>query len=80
MQYRFTAVLELDREEPWRYNVRVPALPGWLTDGESIEDALANAHAANTGYEEPLLADSDPIPRETHPAIAATIVVTPEAA
>ena len=79
-QYRFTVVLEPDREEPWRYNVRVPTLPGCLTYGESIEDALANAHEAIAGYVESLLADGEPIPRETHPAIAATIVVTPDAA
>ena len=38
--YHFTVVLEPDREEPHRYNVRVPVLPGCLTYGESIEDAL----------------------------------------
>ena len=55
--YYFSVVLEPDREEPHRYNVRVPALPGCLTYGESIEDALANAHEAITGYVESLLAD-----------------------
>ena len=79
-QYRFTVVLEPDREEPWRCNVRVPALPGCLTDGDSIEAAMATAHEAIAGYVESLLADGEPIPRETHPAIAATIVVTSDAA
>jgi antitoxin HicB len=79
-QYHFTVVLEPDREEPERYNVRVPALPGCLTYGESIEDALANAHEAVTGYIESLLADGRAIPTETHPTIATTIVVTPEVA
>jgi predicted RNase H-like HicB family nuclease len=79
-KYHFTVVLEPDREEPWRYNVRVPALPGCLTYGESIEDALANAHEAIAGYVESLLADGEPIPAETHPTIATTIVVTPDAA
>ena len=78
--YRFTVVLEPDREEPWRYNVRVPALPGCLTYGESVEDALANAHEAVAGYVESLLADGEPIPREGRPTIAASIVVTPDAA
>lgn len=73
-------VLEPDREEPDRYNVRVPALPGCLTYGESIEDALKNAQEAITGYVESLLADGDSVPTETHPTIATTIVVTPEAA
>ena len=79
-QYHFTVVLEPDREEPHRYNVRVPALPDCLTYGESIEDALANAHEAITGYVESLLADGEPIPTEKHPAIAATVVVTTDAA
>jgi len=78
--YRFTAVLESDREEPWRYNVRVPALPGCLTYGESVDDAFANAHEAITGYVESLLANGDQIPIETHPTIAISIVVTPDAA
>ena len=45
-----------------------------------FSDALANAHEAIAGYVESLLADGEPIPRETHPAIAATSVVTPDAA
>ena len=78
--YRFTVVLEPDRQELWRYNVRVPALPGCLTFGDSVEDAFANAHEAVAGYVESLLADGEPIPKEAHPTIAATIVVTPDAA
>lgn len=72
----YTVVLEPDREEPERYNVRVPALPGCLTYGESIEDALANAREAITGYIKTLIADGQPIPAETHPTIATTVVVT----
>ena len=79
-RYHFTVVLEPDREEPERYNVRVPALPGCLTYGESIEDALTNAREAITGYVETLLADGEPIPAETHPTIATTVVVVPDAA
>lgn len=80
MNYHFTVVLEPDREEPERYNVRVPALPGCLTYGESIEDALDNVREAITGYVESLLADGQPIPTETHPAIATMVVVTSNAA
>jgi antitoxin HicB len=78
--YHFTVVLEPDLAEPTRYNVRVPALPGCLTYGESIEDALANAHEAIAVYLESLIADGEAIPTETQPIIATTIVVTPEAA
>jgi antitoxin HicB len=78
--YHFSVVLEPDREEPDRYNVRVPALPGCFTYGESIEDALMNAREAITGYVESLLADGEPIPADTHPTIATTVVVTLDAA
>jgi antitoxin HicB len=79
-KYHFTVVLEPDREEPHRYNVRVPALPGCLTYGESIEDALANAREAVALYVESLIADGEPVPMEEQPVIAATIVVSPDAA
>lgn len=79
-QYHFPVVLEPDRAESWRCNVRVPAQPGCPTYGQSLEDPLANAHEAIAGYVESLLADGEPIPREGRPAIAATIVVTPDAA
>ncbi len=79
-RYHFTVVLEPDREEPHRYNVRVPALPGCLTYGESIEDALANAREAITLYVESLIADGEPVPIEEQPVIATTVVVSPDAA
>jgi antitoxin HicB len=79
-RYHFTVVLEPDREEPHRYNVRVPSLPGCLTFGESIEDALANAREAVTLYVESLIADGEPVPIEEHPVIATTVVVSPDAA
>lgn len=56
-RYRFSVVLEPDGEEPERYNVRVPALPGCLIYGESLEDALANAREAIAGYVESLEAE-----------------------
>lgn len=71
----YTVVIEPDREEPHRYNVRVPALPGCLTYGESLDDALANAIEAIQGYVAVLVADGEPVPVETHPTIAATIAV-----
>jgi antitoxin HicB len=78
--YRFTVVLEPDREEPERYNVRVPALPGCLTYGESIDDALENAREAIAVYVESLLADGMPVPVESQPIIATSVVVNPDVA
>lgn len=75
IHYRFTVLLEPDWEEPHRYNVRVPALRGCLTYGESIEDALANAREAIAVYLESLLDYDEPIPIEHHPVIATSIVI-----
>jgi antitoxin HicB len=71
----YTVVIEPDEEEPHRYNVRVPALPGCLTYGESIDDALANAIEAIQGYVAVVVANGEPVPVESHPSIAATIAV-----
>ena len=78
--YHFTIVLEPDREEPERYNVRVPALPGCRTYGESLEDALRNAREAVAGYVESLIARGLPVPVESNPTIATSIVISPEVA
>lgn len=80
MSYRFTVVLEPDRDEPHRYNVRVPALPGCRTYGESIDDALVNAREAVTVFVESLLADGEPVPADEYPVIATTVVVSADAA
>lgn len=74
--YQFTVVLEPDIEEPHRYNVHVPALPGCLTYGESIEDALANAREAITGFVAVLIELGKPVPCESNPIIAATSVIS----
>lgn len=76
----FTILLEPDREEPSRYNVRAPALLGCLTYGESVDDALANAREAITLYVEGLIADGVAVPVEEHAIIATSVSVTPDAA
>ncbi len=72
---RYSVVLEPDEEEPHRYNVRVPALPGCITYGESIEDALANASEAITGYLEALADDGLPPPIERAAVVTTTITL-----
>ncbi len=79
-RYRFTVLLEPDRDEPHRDNVRVPALPDCLTYGESIEDALANAREATAGYIESLIAHGEVVPVEEHPIIARMVAVSADAA
>jgi predicted RNase H-like HicB family nuclease len=74
MRYeRYTIIIEPDEEEPHRSNVRVPALPGCFTYGESVEDALANAVEAIQGYVAIVVAGGEPVPVERQPTMAATI-------
>lgn len=76
MRYEhYTVVVEPDEEERHRYNVHVPALPGCLTYGESIDDALANAAEAIQGYVATVVSLGEAVPIERHPSIAATIAV-----
>jgi predicted RNase H-like HicB family nuclease len=72
---RYTIIIEPDEKEPRRYNVRVPALPGCLTYGESVEDALANAVEAIQGYVAVVVAGGEPVPVEHVPSMAATVAV-----
>ena len=52
------------------FTVTVPALPGCITQGETIEECLAHAEEAIALYIEDLAASGEPIPEETeHPQL-----------
>ncbi len=61
---KYTIILDPDTEEGG-YTVTVPALPGCITQGETIEQCIEHAHEAIEGYIESLLKDGQPIPEET---------------
>ncbi len=64
---RYTGLLTPDPEDGG-YTVRVPALPGCNTQGDTWEDALANAREAIEGYLETLKELGRTIPEERdHP-------------
>lgn len=42
----------------------VPALPGCITQGETVEQCIERAQEAITGYIESLIADGEPVPEE----------------
>ena len=66
-EYRYTIILDPDPDEGG-YTVTVPALPGCVTQGESIEEAIAMAQDAIRLYIESLIADGEPVPQEReHP-------------
>ncbi|MEX2158813.1 MAG: type II toxin-antitoxin system HicB family antitoxin [Dehalococcoidia bacterium] len=71
---RYTVVLEPD-DEGRGFTVRVPALPGCVTEGRTREEALANAREAILGYIEGLEKAGEPVPEETAPVELATVAV-----
>jgi antitoxin HicB len=58
--YTFTMVFE--PAEEGGYVVTCPALPGLVTEGDSLEEARQMASDALRGYLESLLEDGQPIP------------------
>ena len=49
------------------YTVTVPALPGCVTQGETIDECVANAQEAIELFLEDLAASGEPIPEEKEP-------------
>ncbi len=62
-EYEYTILLDPDHEEGG-YTVTVPALPGLVTQGGTVEEAIAMAKDAIVLYLEDLVADGEPIPEE----------------
>lgn len=66
-EYQYTIMLQPDPEEGG-YTVTVPALPGCVTQGETLEEAIAMAKDAIRLHVESLIADGEPVPVEReHP-------------
>jgi antitoxin HicB len=66
-QYSYTIILEPDENEGG-YTVTVPSLPGCVTQGETMEEAIAMAKDAILLFIETLVAEGEPIPQEQeHP-------------
>lgn len=65
--YQYTIILHPDMEQGG-YTVTVPTLPGCITEGDTLEQAIAMAKDAIHLYIESLMADGEPIPEEhEHP-------------
>ncbi len=66
-EYSYTIILEPDPDEGG-YTVTVPALPGCVTQGETIEEAIVMAKDAIRLFIETLMAEGQPVPLEhEHP-------------
>jgi antitoxin HicB len=71
---RYTILLVPDPAEGG-YTVEVPSLPGCVTEGDTQDEAIANAREAIQVYIESLIAHGEPVPEEhVAPALAAVEV------
>ena len=60
---RYSALL-LPASQEGGYTVTVPALPGCITEGDTVEEALANAREAIACHLQGLAIDGEPVPEE----------------
>lgn len=75
MSRRFKIILEWN-EDGGGYTVTVPALPGCVTEGDTLEEALNNAREAITGYIEALSLKGLPLPQNDPPMFFGEIEVS----
>ena len=68
MRY-YTVVLEPEPEEGG-YSVSVPALPGCFSQGDTLDEALANVREAIGLHLQGMQADGEPIPDDVTPLLA----------
>ena len=71
---KYTIILEPDPDEGG-FSVTVPALPGCITQGGSIEQCIERAREAIAGYIKSLETAGEPVPVETERPQAITIDV-----
>ncbi len=62
-ELQYTIILHPDPEEGG-YTVTVPTLPGCVTQGETVEEAVAMAKDAIRLYIESLIEGGEPVPEE----------------
>ena len=72
--YRYTIMLQPDEEEGG-FTVTVPALPGCITQGETMDEAVEMAKDAIRLHIESLIAEGQPVPKEDRHPQAITIDV-----
>ena len=67
--YRFT-IRPLPADEGGGYLIEFPDLPGCMSDGATIEEAITNGVDAMRGWIEAMRAEGHPIPAPTRSAAA----------
>ncbi len=71
---QYTIILHPDTEQGG-YWVTVPALPGCVSQGDTIEEAIANAREAISLHIAGMVEDGEPVPEEIDHPQALTIDV-----
>jgi predicted RNase H-like HicB family nuclease len=71
---RYTVILEPNYPEEG-YTVRVPALPGCVTYGNTKKEAMTRAKEAIAGFIEGLEKAGEPVPEEVEPVEMETVTV-----
>lgn len=64
MQHTYTIILIPGEPDEGGYWVKIPTLPGCVTEGDTLEEALCNAKEAVEGYLLSLADRGIPIPDE----------------
>jgi predicted RNase H-like HicB family nuclease len=73
---RYSVVLT-PAEESDMYTVTVPALPGCVTQGRTVEEALERAEEAIRGFVYALRLGGDPVPVEERPVRLEVLDIEP---
>lgn len=73
-EYQYTIILHPDPDDGG-YTVTVPALPGVVTQGDTVDDAIAMAKDAISLHVAALRADGEPVPDEKEPPQAISVIV-----
>lgn len=73
-EYKYTIILHPELEEGG-YTVTVPSLPGCVTQGETLEEAIAMAKDAIHLFIETLIENGEPVPEEREHPQAITVSV-----
>jgi predicted RNase H-like HicB family nuclease len=72
--YRYTIILQPEPDEGG-FSVTVPALPGCVAQGETLEEAIALAREAIALHVRGLVEEGEPVPEESEPLQALSIRV-----
>jgi antitoxin HicB len=73
-KHEYTILLQPD-EEDGGFTVTVPVLPGIATQGDTLDEAIEMAKDAIALYLEDLVADGQPIPRDSTAARSVSVTL-----